>query len=163
MKKLFCLIILLCFSSLPVFCQSPFEVDATPQAIAIQEQKADSLPELDLQGSTQQAIDYYSKRYSDPDEAWGESLNDRNRIDPTNIPLRDAEHYWWARAQVQNAKWYAKLYKAFQQSICTVGYSTYKLLRAPITGNTTPPSFREMKWGLVGVWDGLFPPPMKEK
>ncbi len=141
-----------------ILAQSPFVIDSdsTSERQFTAEPAAANGPPVN--GSSEDVIEYYGRLYSDPDEAWGESLADRNRIDPTNIAMRDAEHYWWARAQVQNAPGYAKLYKAFQQGICTIGYSTYKLLRAPITGNTTPPSFREMEYGLKGAWDGLFPP-----
>jgi len=158
------LLLMFCFLS---FCpvtaaDSPFGVVAEPAAVKTQANTIeDDRPPMD--GTTEEAIDFYSRRYADPEEAWEISLEDRNRLDPTNIPLRDAEHYWWARFQVQKAKWYMKPYKYVQQVICTLGYSTYKLLREPITGNTTPPSFREIKYGLKGAWDGLFPPGKSEE
>lgn len=142
------------------YAQSPFEISVEPESGSRSvENNSDDTPPLT--GSSEDAIDYYSQRYSDPEAAWYASLADRNKIDPRNIPLRDAEHYWWARSEVQNAKSYMKPYKFIQGVICTIGYSTYKLLKEPITGNTTPPSLREMKYGLKGGWEGLFPPPMK--
>lgn len=142
------------------FAQSPFSVDSDSAApIAVDNNIKDDMPPVN--GTSEEAIDYYAKRYSDPEAAWYASLADRNKIDPRNIALRDAEHYWWARSEVQNAKSYMKPYKFIQGVICTIGYSTYKLLKEPITGNTTPPSFREMKYGLKGGWEGLFPPAKK--
>ncbi|MFZ5949572.1 MAG: hypothetical protein ACOYXC_02620 [Candidatus Rifleibacteriota bacterium] len=149
--------LLLFFLPLISSAQDPFAVstDSNARHEAIEKLENENPP---INGTSEQAIEFYRKKFTDPEEAWYESLADRNRIDPRNIPLRDAEHYWWARFQVEKAKWWAKPYKFLQQTICTLGYSTYKMLKEPITGNTTPPSFREIKYGLKGAWEGLFPP-----
>ena len=153
MLWIFCL----CLVS-PVLAQNPFDDDAVvpvKPAVAVAAAKESAPP---LNGSSDEAIEYYAKKHADPDVAWEESLQDRNQIDPKNIPLRDAEHYWWARAQVQNSPWYLKPYKWFQQTLCTLGYSGYKLARSPFVDNTTPPSLREIKYGLKGAWEGAFSP-----
>lgn len=112
-----------------------------------------------LSGSSQEIIDYYARKTpGDPDSAWDQSYQDRLRFDETNTQLRDAEHYWWARSQVQTSPWPMKAYKFVQQVICTVGYSGYKMLRSPVVKNTTAPSLAEVKYGLKGAWDGMNPP-----
>jgi hypothetical protein len=161
MKRLGILFLLGWMLLSPVWGQNPFRDDDETGTAVKPVVSAATTPENatpPLLGSSQDAIDHYSGKHTDPAAAWEESLADRNRLDPRNLSLRDAEHYWWARAEVQNAPWYLKPYKWFQQSVCTLGYSGYKAARSPFVENTTPPSWREMKYGLKGAWEGAFPP-----
>ena len=133
----------------------------TPSAKAAS-RKTEQPPSPPLKGTTAEIIGYYEKLYpGDPERAWEESLADRNRLDPRNIPLRDAEHYFWAKHQVQDSPWPFRGYRWLQEVICTYGYTGYKAVRGIVRENTTPPSAREIFWGLQGAYDGLKGAPPK--
>ena len=140
----------------PDLQQPPPAAPDSSQAPAPAATPASKPPTPPLKGSTAEVIGYYEKLYpGNPERAWEESLADRNRLDPRNIALRDAEHYFWAKHQVQNAGWPFRGYKWLQEVICTYGYTGYKVARGMVKENTTAPSAREIFWGLQGAYDGL--------
>jgi hypothetical protein len=99
----------------------------------------------------------YLNKSKDPWTAWSNALIDRDNA-PSNLTLRDAEHYlyafWYVSGNSFNPSYAPSLAGNYMHVMIT-GYSLYKATAYSLGFNVTQPTWDEFLSGIRGVNDAM--------